>query len=266
MTVNKVPTEWAMLQSFLLGAYNRKVRESFREDIDIDAGEWDTWTNEQRLLYLFQIRSNDTANNCIIKMLLFWFLREEYTDQPVFGIPDKQFQEQVRYRPQVILHFREKPSDSKANRRTKNPLRMRISFRILDIEPEQITQTFVNQISNEIKVLFPSTYFLPTGREKWSYTDKENGYQFSIPAFTEGDAKELIQKILALRNHTPDWDRLGHSTTKRNYAQVERKFYALEGQSVTLPQRRRIGRVYLRQVEFAMWPLGTQVLLYRPLD
>ena len=59
MTVRPIATEFESFQSFLINSYNRKVRESFKDEIEIDDVEWGQMNNEQRARRMLTITDND---------------------------------------------------------------------------------------------------------------------------------------------------------------------------------------------------------------
>lgn len=254
--------DWESLQSSLMLYYNRMVRESFRTDID-EAGD----TPESFLLRSCLIKDNDTAPMVSIKMLNFFFARNGYgkMDEIIYGIPVSQYDESVVYRPQVTLFFEETQIDyeqripSQSQRLNTRKKRVQVSFRYMNETQTTFNQAEVNRLKNELRTTFPLTYKFKTGRAKLSYRDKPNGYELIISPYTETEGRELITKVLALRNNTPDWELSTVSKSNRNYNTTERQ--TILGKSYKKPSRRQIAEVKLKKATLHLQGLPKPIIL-----
>ena len=213
------------------------ARRIMRADVIIDDGDSfaDMWLKTELLKYM------DDADSAIIL--------PNYDDIPV-SVTDK---------PHVHLYFIEKKSTAiLANRRRVDAL---ISFRITDKTVSTITKTDLNELEREINLAFPSTYRLEKGRNKYSYRDKENGFEFILSLTSESEAKEVITKVLAVRDKTPDWDRLTTSISERNFAITKR--INILNVSEKLPKQRPIATCYLKSAYVTFGKFKTEVLIER---
>ncbi|MGK7958422.1 MAG: hypothetical protein AB4063_24660, partial [Crocosphaera sp.] len=69
---------------------------------------------------------------------------------------------------------------------------------------ESITKAKLTTIANKIKTEFgvSNGYTWKKGKEYYSYTDKEKGYQLQILGFNEPEARQLINKVLDIQGHS----------------------------------------------------------------
>ena len=192
---------WELVKRILMNTtygYNREVYKHFKDII----GQGEITTS---MRHAFRdacfINLKDSAVVALHKRLLFYF--------EVLGLHRQQnlgdFQEQIRtYRrgkPQVVLYFWNDARD------IKELVRGRISFRIMSDSFNTETESDALQIAQKIKTKFggSSPFEWRKGKNLYSYSDWDKGYQFQILATTEGEAKRLINAVLDLQNHNPEW-------------------------------------------------------------
>ena len=228
--------------------HNREVREVFADVIDptTDGTPFDptkvTPQNSPRRVMRQDvlIEDGDSFSEMWLKRELVKYLKDDdtpvllpnYDDVPVTNMT----------RPHAHLYFLEKKSTAIiARRRRVDAL---ISFRITDKTVSTITKTDLNELEREINLAFPSSYRLEKGRNKYSYRDKENGFEFILSLASESEAKEVITKVLSVRDKTPDWDRLTTSISEKNFAVIETINILTVPEK--LPKLRPIATCYLR--------------------
>ncbi|MGF1535365.1 MAG: hypothetical protein ACFB4J_02605 [Elainellaceae cyanobacterium] len=251
------PNDFENLQSVYMRVYNRMVRESFREDIPDDAFS----TPEAQMRYACLIKDNDTATMMQLRSNLFLMIREEAArlQAPIYGIPTAEYQEAVRFRPQVQLHFEEPRDEAAAANRERK--RVRASFRLMNKTPETVTQTDMTALRNRIAQQFPRSYRFRTGRYKLSYRHREEGLELVIPPYTEPEGRQFISKVLLVAGATPEWDRLTVSTyPDRNFNR--REYARILGRRRRLPQQRPVANVYLKKAELKLHGMLTDAQLY----
>ena len=195
-------------------------RRVMRQDVLIDDGDSfsDMWLKVELLKYM---KDGDTP-----------VLLPNYDDVPIT----------VTSKPHVHLYFLEKKSTAiLARRRRVDAL---ISFRINEKTVSTITKTDLTELTREINLAFPSTFQLNKGRNKYSYRDKENGFEFILSLTSETEAKDVITKVLAVRDKTPDWDRLTTSTSEKNFTITQTINILTVPEK--LPKQRPIATCYLK--------------------
>lgn len=189
------------LQDLLRKFENKKVIKYFR-NVDLD-NELDLNIPEVNLKYACTHQDKDTASMTIMRILLFHFLingESTFQDEhpPILGIPAAD--SAIQHRPQVKLFFLEDSSDVAEG---FSPLWLECSFRLNDETSETMTEAKAGILAKKIEQLFGANggYIFRKGKEKYLYLDKENGYDFRLLARTETDARNLIEKVLQIRNH-----------------------------------------------------------------
>ncbi len=203
--------EWKFLKSWLrqgTAAYNQEVRDYFR---DVPNTNDSSTSPRAAALRACLIDADDSSIVAMHKRMNFYFqVIQSHKKPEIYGIPCTTFQEHVRFKAQIKLFFAEDWQDVEPGYR---PVEGRLSFRLMGKEPDNITQAEVNQLAAKIKTEFAlnSGFVWHKGSTQYLYREEDKGYQFRILARSEGDAKELIGKILAIQNHSPDWSKLNIS-------------------------------------------------------
>ncbi|MGK7885709.1 MAG: hypothetical protein AB4057_13920 [Crocosphaera sp.] len=190
------------LQSTIRKPYNKEVREAFS---DLGGDEWlpDINTPRASLRQACTIYDSDTATMMALKMMFFYFTLRQAQDlqAPIVGMPKGSLDPIRKYKPQIYLYFKQ---DSDTVEDDYSPVDGRISFRLMDEDSESITKTKLTTLANKIKTEFGTGngFTWKKGKEYYSYTDKEKGYQLQILAFSETEAKQVINKVLDIQGHS----------------------------------------------------------------
>ncbi|MCT7949997.1 hypothetical protein NG798_09380 [Ancylothrix sp. C2] len=189
------------LQDLLRKFENKKVLKYFR-NVDVD-NDLNLNIPETNLKYACTHQDKDTASMTIMRILLFHFLiNSESTFQdehpPILGIPAAD--SGIIHRPQVKLFFLEDSADVDDG---FSPLWLECSFRLNDETSETMTEAKAGILAKKIEQIFGANggYIFKKGKEKYLYLDKEEGYDFRLLARSETDARNLIEKVLLIRNH-----------------------------------------------------------------
>ena len=207
---------WEHLQSLLLSVQNRIVREEFSDLGD----EWDEDITQPRgsLRVGCTLRDSDSAIETLIKILFFYLVLRKAKDfQPsIYGIPVTDYDETVIYRPQVRLYYMQ---DLASVPDARTPLRAQISFRLTDETSQTMTEAKAVSLANAIKNEIASA-----GGHRWSrgkvqanYRDLAEGYDFKLLALSESEAREVIAKVMGIRNKAPDWEKLSITNSNASY-------------------------------------------------
>ncbi|WP_198648741.1 hypothetical protein [Cyanothece sp. BG0011] len=190
------------LQSVIRKLHNKEVREAFS---DLGGDEWLPNINSPRasLRQACTIYDSDSALIMLLKQNLYFLTLRKAKDYqaPILGMPKGSLDPIRKYKPQIYLYFKEDSGDVEEG---YGPVEGRISFRLMDEDSESITKTKLTTLANKIKTEFgvSNGYTWKKGKEYYSYTDKEKGYQLQILAFSETEAKQLINKVLDIQGHT----------------------------------------------------------------
>jgi hypothetical protein len=253
-TVPQDLSEFERRQSTLMQLRNRKIRQDYFADVI------DTTPNDSPRRILMDdllLKDNDSFADMWVKTELLKEVMED--DAPLFLPNYDDIPITVKDKPHVHLVFIEKKSTAIANRRKR--VEALISFRITDKTISTITQADLNELKREINLAFPSTYQLKKGRYKYSYRDKENGYELILTLLNETEAREVITKVLSIRDKTPDFERLRTSTSEKNF--TVRKTVTILNQIEKLPLERPITDCYLQKAVIAFGKLKKITLVQR---
>lgn len=247
-------------QDVVMKLTNKRVRKHFA-DVGPDDWEPDLSTDRGRLRIACTHQEKDTLLETIGRLLLFNIEIGSSLDDLVhaYAMPVPDYHESVEFKPQVSLEFYESYAEAKAANRNYRA-RAVVSFRLTDKESHTITQADISRLQTEIRTTFPKSYVFKKGRHKISYRDKKLGYELILSAYTEAEAKELITKVLSLRNHTPNWEYFNNSTSGKNFN--EKKSVTILGKRVTLPKRRPIANVRLKKAELKIHGRLKDIVLY----
>jgi len=245
--------------------HNREVREVFSDVIDAttdgtpyDPAKVTPLSSPRRVMRQdVLIEDGDSFSEMWLKRELLKYLKDE--DTPVFLPNYDDVPMTVKDKPHVHLHFIEKKSTAILGRRKRTEAL--ISFRLVNETISTITQADLNNLRNEIRLAFPSSFRLQKGRNKYSYRDKAEGFELILTLLNETEAREVITKVLGIRNKTPDWDLLKTSTSEKNFS--VRENITILGQVEKLPMQRPITDCYFRKAVIAFGKLRKITLLER---
>lgn len=245
--------------------HNREVREVFSDVFDIpeagipyDPTKITPPDSPRRILRQdLLISDSDSFADMWLSRELLKFMKDDQT--PLILPAYDEIPVSVKDKPSVHLHFIEKKSSAILNKRKR--AEALISFRIMDRTISTITQLDMNILKREINQAFPSTYALKKGRIKYSYRDKENGYEFILALQSEAEAREVITKVLAIKNKTPDFELLRSSTSEQNF--TTRKTITILGQQEKLPLPRPVCDCFLYKAVLKLSNLRVLPLIQR---
>jgi len=256
--------EWEHLQSTLMNAHNRLVREEFS---DVGGDNWEPSITGSRasMRVAATIQQNDTAPMVACRLFFYYFtLRKAQDLQPmVYSYPVEDTQAVRKFKPQIVLFFQE---DEDEVENGFMPLRARISYRLMNETSTSITKTELTSFANRIKTEFGANngYLWRKGKDMATYKDVENGYDFQLLVRSKADAKELISKVLDTNQDTPDWKYLQYKENDEPtsaYPTLPPNQVIL-GDATREPRRRPIGTVRFLYSYCDIWGRGKPVILY----
>jgi hypothetical protein len=233
------------LQDTVLLIQNKIVKAEFK-----DVGD-DTWVHDitaprASLRVACTHLDEDSVDMTLIRLWLFYGILRKCQDfhPAIFGIPATSFQETTRYHPQIHLYFEEKVTEADPHYK---PLRSQVSLRLMNETTETLTKVEATVIANKIKTLFHTgtPFFWKRGKDLFSYIDQAKGYYFQILAFDVTNAKKVIEQVLDIRGHTPDWKLLNLKTNSEpavSYPTVP-PTKTIMGKPYKQPRRRPVGTV-----------------------
>lgn len=253
--------EFEFLQDTYRKTINQIVREEF-SDTSWDDENPDISTPRSALRYACTHKDSDSAQMTQLRTDLFYMVLRKAADlhPPIYGIPSLDFQNIVRFHPQVKLHFTE---DLGAVADDDDPIRARISYRLMKETPATMTEAKARALGNEIKNAFGVSGGYRWRKGKWdcSYTDQIKGYHMQIHSYSEAEAREVIQKVLSLNEHTFEEEHFKPVPPKASDSNVTGT-QLVYGKQRKKPQIKRIGYVRFRYAQMDLDGLPEPVILF----
>lgn len=244
-------------QSFCRKWINRVVREHFS---DLPVGEdgslaTDSPRNVIRTVCLH--KDTDPITLTVGRLLVWWVEARGLMDEFIYGIPASNFHETVRFLPQIKLFWRERTEEANSNNRY--PIRAQYTVRYrgnyASINDLEVLKKKLIKVFNT-----PTTHSFFKGREKFSYRDKEKGYEFIVTARDITEAKDVINKLLEIQSDNPlNEALLTRSTKDKDWNRTETVRVA--GETFKKPKERPVGKVYFTHAEFAVHGMAKDKLL-----
>jgi hypothetical protein len=181
----------------------------------------------------------------------------------VYGMPVSSYQETVVFAPQVQLRFLEKKQDQLD--KDKPLLNSSITFRLMGKTNETITPADVDLLAQRVKSKFANPPFVwNRGKKCYSYYDKKKGYRLKIQAPSEAEAKRVIEQVLDLQGHSPDWEFMNLNQAiqeLQKYDETPRSKVILNKPRKQV-RRRPIGKVTFYRAELHIHGLDQPVVLH----
>lgn len=187
---------------------NKQIREDFRDLFgDSDTWEPEVGTTRGAMLRALLHEDSDPIAVTNTRMMLYYYVfgKAAAMQAPMYGMPTIAFQELFKFHPQIRLYFYE---DNNLVEDGYESVKADITFRLMGERHDTITPAKAQTLANKIKNNFTLNkgFVWKKGREKWTYFDSEKGYQLRILAWNETEAKKIIEQVLDIQGHTPDWE------------------------------------------------------------
>lgn len=235
------PTEH--LQDTIKRIYNGEVREWFA---DVTSADLDINTPRSSLRTACMHAEADTMDMTLGRQLLFdMVVKQRFMSASGSGrARDLSYNVLRRAKPKITLHFIE---DLEAVDAGYSQVEGSIGFRLMNQTTTTLSLAEATTYGNKIKTLFCSSrgFVWRKGKEMCSYTDWEKGYQLQLLCRTKEEGKRVVEQVLDVQGHTPEWENF-------NYSQNERPSEAFPtvppsqsilGKTRKLPRRRPVGDV-----------------------
>lgn len=127
-------------------------------------------------------------------------------------LPEQEVIERAARRPQILMLFEQPATELTEN--FPRAVTGRISFRLMHKETATITPQDLELYANRIKTLFggETPFIWERGKESYSYTDHIKGYRMKVVAKDRQAAKKVVEQILDIQSHSPDWTLFNNNT------------------------------------------------------
>lgn len=203
----------------------------------------------------------------IPEVLAIYQLLEGRSVGTIYGVPVTTFQDTYTFAPQVKLVFYQTLEEAG----DKPPATGEITFRVARETEKTINEAKAKIIAERIKTKFVtgSQFVWHKGKKIVRYEDKAQGYDFRLFVTTEEEGRRIIETVLDIQNHSPEWHRLRISESRAEYPDTPSR-EMIYGQLRRLPRRRPVEDVPFRYAELHIWGLPQAVTLidttgYRPI-
>lgn len=181
----------------------------------------------------------------------------------IYGEPSHEFQARRRFKPQVELFFLEDEQDVVLGYRQ---VEGQIKFRIFNEEFDTISKAEATALGQKIKAVFGANggYVWVKGKEMWSYTDWDKGYQLQLLCRSEAGARSLASAVLSIQNHTLEATKF---QLTKNQDELTKYPYTpptktIMGESVRMPRYRPNVEVRFKYAALHVYGLPNPILLY----
>jgi hypothetical protein len=251
-------SEFEHLQDQIRIVQNKRVREWFSGVDDNDIA-----TPRASLKHACVLKDDDSADMSIMRLWLFEVFvgHAQAFHPPLYSIPSLDFQDHVRFKPQITLFFSEDIEDvDPGYTRVTGEISVRLKESI-----DTLSNADVNTLATKIKTLFGTGkgFAWKKGKQLYAYVDTEKGYRLKILAPNESEAKKVIEQTLDIQSHSPDWDNLNQSVAvnpAQKYPTIPPKKTIL-GKSRKMPRRRPVATVYFRYALLHLYGLPNPIVL-----
>lgn len=251
------------LQDLLKKSINREVREWF---IDTGPDDWDPDLSTARgsLRVGCTHLENDTMDMSLMRLLLFYLVVRKGADlqTPVYGIPVGSFQAQRKFKPQITLFFLEDPQDVDDN---YPAVTGEISIRLMNQSEDTLSKAEAIAYANRVKTAFGTGngFIWKKGKVMASYNERDKGYQLQLLVRDESEAKRIVEQVLDIQQHSPDWKFLTinkNDEPSQAYPTIPPTKVIL-GKSRRLPRKRPIADVRFQYAFLNLWALPNPICL-----
>lgn len=252
-----ISKQWQLVRSWLRKTYNKEVHEYFK-DLD-PALDPDNSTGRSTTKAVCLIGASDSQGIAVQKQENFRRLKELVGLGACAPSHDYERLPGLSFRgiPQVQLWFLEKYSTAKADGRAKHPAEARVSFRIND---DWSVESTARAMALKIKDKFATPIFqFNAGEVKVTYWDKTKGYDFRLLVASKEEGKRIIESVLDINGHTPQWKHLGVHNSDDDFATPETA--RVIGKTVKIASERPRTNLYFRYAIAKVPPLSDEIAL-----
>lgn len=247
-------SETEHLQSLVRRYVNKLVRQDFK---DLGGDDWDpdVTTTRGAMRHALTHEDNDPITTTLLRLFIYYFIynKAKSLQADIFGIPASSFDEIRKYKPQITLYFSQDTDDVEDG---ENKVEGEISFRLMDESSTSLTQAEINSYALKIKNDFavPGKLVWSKGRLMVSYSDWSKGYSLQLLVSSKVEGKNLIQKVLSIQNHTPDWRYMAVKENEEPQDAYPNNpgLQTILGETYKKPRRRPVEQVKFRYATLAV--------------
>jgi len=253
-------SEFEHLQDIYRKVINQEVREEFSDQTWADTDP-DLRTSRGALRWACTHKDDDSAAMTQMRTDLFYLILRKAADYhpAMYTLPVDTYRDLVSIFPQITLLFREDAEDVENGLRQ---LRSEVSFRLIGQNYETFSRADATAKGQKIKQLFGAGggFRWKRGRKKCLYYDPARGYDFRLEAVDVSEAKRVIEQVLDINGHSPDWEHFSDVNKNKTYP-TTLQYKTVLGKRVAQPMKGRIGYVRFRWAELKMNELANPVVI-----
>jgi len=254
------------LQDTILKTQNKIIREEF-SDLGDDDWEPDVSTGRGALRYACTHQDSDSDGMTLMRLWLFYgVLRKAKDFHPeIFGIPSTAFKAQRKYKPQIVMHFREDWQDIDPG---YPAVEGEIGFRLMNQEDATLSMTEALTYAQRVKTNFGAGggFVWRKGKQMVTYTDWNKGYQLQLLCRDRAEGRRVIEQVLDIQQHTPDWKKMNKTENEEpaeRYPTIPPPVHVM-GKSEQGQRERPIADVRFRSAILHLHASNRTVVLYDP--
>ena len=171
----------------------------------------------------------------------------------VYGIPVTTFQDLYTFHPQIKLFFN-KTFPPIAPGEPKLRVEGEITFDVKSETAATMTIDKAKAFAQTIKTKFitGNIFIWQKGTVIVTYLDKAKGYDFRLRVVNSGEGKKIIEAVMDIQAHAPDWDRMGVHTSEKVFPDLPSK-EMIYGELRRPPRRRPIRNIPFSYAEMTLW-------------
>jgi hypothetical protein len=120
-------------------------------------------------------------------------------------LPEQEVIERAARRPQILMLFKQPAKELTEN--FPRAVDSRVSFRLMEKTKQNITKQDLEFYAGRIKTLFggDTPFIWERGKGLYTYLDQIKGYRLQVLAVSEQAAKKVMEQVLDVQSHSPDW-------------------------------------------------------------
>ena len=252
------------LQDIIKKWFNREVREYF-SDLNVD-DNWDPDLTSPRASLANACRHQDD-DSLLLTMLKAWFfehIKSQTYRVPYYVIPVSSFQESRKFQPQIKLYFQEDLEDVEPG---YPPVSGEIGFRLMGYTTTSLTPSAAEILANRVRIAFGDGgrgYLWRKGKDMATYTDWGKGYQLQLLTRSQGEAREVINKVLDIQNDAPNWSKMNYSENEEPmeaYPTIPGREF-IYGENRREPRRRPVASCRFQYALLHLHGVAAPIVLY----
>jgi hypothetical protein len=145
----------------------------------------------------------------------------------------------------------------------RQPVRSEVSFRLITETSASFTESEAKALAQKIKTEFGAAggYRWRRGKLIATYKRPDQGHNLKLFVYSESEAREVINKVLSIRNHTFDSDYLVLHESKASFP-ANPGTHLVYGKQRPKPHRRPVTYVRFRRATVQMYGLTKGITLY----